>query len=458
MNGSLKVAQGIVLLSFVGMMLSSCGGSQTTLGSTDDVAETPETQTPASSSTETIEDQEKNATIPSGYSATDLFVTIPDTIDYLNFSSIYGDWASKCTFTTASVVNDLTCNFEVNELALFKEGIKFQYNVPANSCKYIATYPYWYWNYEVGYGPKDISVEVTKDASGVILSSDCTVDGASFTPCTTSSLPDAANDIEISLADAINVKCAYDRSDEDGGVNCCFGKYRLRTTIFSPDGTTSTDERGKKWGGDVASCIGGPAKTSWLEKSGGYPKYIIEKMTPNVARTKIIEIQPTIDKYPNSGSNMQIANYFTVGKHDHGAYGSASGTVTSVYPYYIDPLSDRSGDLIDYTPNATIMPGSPHYIFDCLDGAFEVNNRIRVMVQEWDTVAALTSYISTGVSTPVGADEPGTAPADCPGIAGDLCNQLTDADNFVDSRTTGNYDNSIPSKRSTYFPNHTLEE
>lgn len=458
MNGSLKVVQGIVLLSFVGLMFSSCGGSQTTLSSTDATSGTTTVDPTPAASEPTVEEEEQQATIPSGYSASNLFVTVPDTIDYLNFTSVTGDWASRCTFTTASVVNDLTCNFEVNELAIFKDGIKFQYNVPANQCKYIATYPYWYWNYEVGIGPRDVQVTVNRNASGTVTSSQCVVDGSDPYTCTSTTPPTAGSDVEFDISDEIKVQCSYDTSTVDGGQNCCFGKYRLRTTENTPDGSTSTDERGKEWGGSVESCIGGPGRTSWEQKtSKGYPRYVIENMTPNKARTKLVIVEPTIDHAPGSGSNIPIANYFSMGQHNHTGYGATSGVVTSVYPYYVDPISDRSGDLIDSIGSTVLSPGSPYYIFDCLDEAFEVNYRIRVMVQEWDTVAALTSYISSGVSTPVGADEPGSAPADCPGQSGEACNQLTDADNFVDSSPNGNYGNGVPANRVRNFPRHVYE-
>lgn len=458
MNGSLKVVQGLVLLALLSLVFSSCGGSQSTLSSTTTSGTTTTNPGPTSSGTLETEEEEKNATIPSGYSASDIFVTIPDTIDYLNYSSLYGNWTSRCTFTSASVVNDLTCNFEANELALYFDGVKFQYNVPANSCKYIGTYPYWYWNFEVGTGPTDVTVTVTKNASGVVTAQQCTVDGSAAFACNNlAAYPTAGADIQVDVADEIDVKCNYDTSDEDGGANCCFGKYRLRTTVNTPDSSTTTDERGKEWGGNVAACIGGAGKTDWKNYSAqGYPNYLIEKMTPNVARTKIYKVSPPIQKVSNK-TNIPIANFFTTGKHTHTGFGTQSGTATSIYPYYIKPLSDRSGDLIDDSENTALPAGSPFYYFDCLDEAFEVNYRIRVLVQEWDTVAALTSYISTGVSSPVGADEPGTAPTKCPGISGEACNQAKDADNFVDDQTSGNYSNASASNRKNYFPQHTYK-
>ena len=449
MNGSLKFVQAIVLLSLVGVFFTSCGGSQTTLGSNAaSGTTTPGGNTGQSSGTSTIEEEEKNATIPSGYSASSLFVTVPDSIDYLNFASVDNVYSEKCTFTSASVVNDLTCTVQAGELALYHDGLKLQYNVPANQCSYIGTLPYWYYNYEVGTGPTDVVVNVTKDSSGTVLSTSCSVDGGALSSCTTATPPSSWNDIEFDIAEEISVKCKYDTSDEDGGANCCFGKYRLRTNIVTPDGSSLTDERGKAWGGSVEACIGGPGKTDWDNKSAaGYPSYLIEKMTPGTPRTKILKVTPPLET-TGVRTNIPVANYFTQGIHTHGGYVGASAT-TSVYPYFVDPVSDRSGTLVP--------AGNPHYIFDCLDQAFEVNFRVRMMVQEWDTVAALQTYITTGVSGPATADEPGSAPTDCPGLVGEACNQAQDNDDFVRDIPWTSFSNAFPTSRTLYFPKDVYE-
>lgn len=451
MNGSLKVVQAIVLLSFVGLFFTSCGGSQSTLSSTASGTATGG-NTGQSSGTQTIEDEEKNATIPAGYSSSELFVTVPDSIDYTNFSSINGAFAQKCDFTSSALINDITCTVQAGELALFHQGLKLQYNVPADKCDYIGTKPYWYFNSEIGYGPTDVIVNVAKNSSGTVTSTSCSVDGSAFASCTpASATSNAWNDVDFDIAEDVSVKCLYDTSDEDGGVNCCLGKYRLRTNISTPDGLTQTDERGKSWGGSPGSCIGGAGKTDWdLKTADGVPIYEIEKMTPGVARTKIIRVKGPIDSL-GVATNIPVANYYTHGIHRHTGYGAVSGTIFSDYPYFVDPISDRSGSLIP--------PGSPHYQFDCLDEAFEVNFRVRMMVQEWDAMAALSTYITTGVSGNSvysggadngTADEPGTAPTACPGISGDECNQALDVDDFVRNLTS--YTNGSPSRRRSYFP------
>lgn len=453
MNGSLRAVHAIVFLSFVGLVLSSCGGSQTTLSS--NVSSGTTTTTPATSGTVGGQEEEANATIPSGYDAGDLFVTVPDTIDYLNFTSLTSSHSSRCTFTSASVVNDLTCVVEANELATFFGGIKLQMNVPANYCKYISTTPYWYYNHEVGYGPTAATISITKDGSGTVTSKSCSVGGSALQSCYSPS-DSRFNDVTFDTSDETNIICNYDTSAVEDGQNCCFGKYDLTRIETTPDGSTTTVERGKSWGGNVRSCIGGAGRTDWeTYNAAGYPVTLIEKMEPNKARTKIITVKGPIESIAGYPSNIPVANFFSGSIHTHSGFGTASGVTStataylparpSPLPYYVDPISDRSGTLI--------TPGNPYYDFRCLDEAFEANFRIRVMVQEWDTVAALENYITTGVSSTVGADEPGTAPADCPGQAGEACNQVQDADDLLNANG-GTWSNASPSLRGNYFPKH----
>jgi hypothetical protein len=312
MNGSLKctskVVQGIVLLSFVGLMFSSCGGSQTTLASTDKTG-SGTTTTPPNSGTTTTPDgeEEKNATIPSGYSASNLFVTVPDTIEFLTYTSLAASHPNRCTFTSSSIVNDLTCVVETNELGSFFNGIKLQMNVPANRCKYISTYPYWYYNYEIGTGPSTVTVNVTKNASGIVTGSTCSVDGSAFQSCAAPS--DARfNDVTFDISDSVNVQCRYDTSNLDSGMNCCLGKYDLTRIETTPDGSTTQVERGKSWGGSVQNCIGGAGKTNWeARNAAGYPVPLLEKMTNNTARTKIIKVDGPIKSIAGYPSNIPVA-------------------------------------------------------------------------------------------------------------------------------------------------------
>ena len=450
MNGSLKVVQAIVLLTFVGLCFTSCGGSQTTLGSTGSTSGTTTGgNTGQSSGTEqTIEEEEASATTPSGYSDSQIFVTLPETTDFINYTSVYSDWSQRCTFAVGAPVNELTCVFQTPELGLFNDGVHLQFNVPPNQCKYINTLPYWYYNYEIGYGPKAVSMTVVKDAAGAIVSSTCSVDGGATAPCVGGAPPVEWSDIEFDIAAEASIKCKYDTSTEDGGMNCCLGKYDLYSVVVTPTETTPSIERGKSWGGQVQSCLGGAIKSDWAHfDSEGFPKSFLEKTKGTSKRTKIMRFKGGIDLI-ESTSNMPVANFFTVGAHDHFGYGigAASG---SVFPAFVDPVSDRSG--------TEIRSGNPFYTFDCLDEAFETNFRINVMIQEWDTVAALSTYIASGVSGPATADVNGTAPAFCPGLPGERCNQAQDSDDFllrnskIPSQT---WDNTDPNDRKNYFPKH----
>ncbi|AZZ36829.1 hypothetical protein CIK05_08510 [Bdellovibrio sp. qaytius] len=446
MNGSLKFVQAMVFLTLVGAMFTSCGGSQTTLSSTTASGTTTGGNTGSSSGASTIEDEEKNATIPAGYDASNLFVAVADTMDYTRFTSIYSNWGQKCTFTSASIVNDITCVVNVGELAIYHEGIKLQFNIPANKCDYFETKPYWFYNHETGYGPSSISATVTV-ISGTVVSQKCQVNSGTIANCNGAPPTTEWNDINWVITEsAASAECVYDNTIS-GGQNCCLGKYNS-TIKMIVDGVPVTTPSKKEWGGVLSSCIAGPGKTDWTNKSAdGVPLWDIQKMETGKSRTKIMKASAPIDT-SGAAENISIANYFTPGLHNHVGYGAMSGT-TSIYPYYMDPISDRSGSYMERA--------NPFYTFDCMDEAFEVNQRIRVMIQEWDTEAALSSYIANGTSgTPVygtdtgTADEPGKAPGACPGLSGENCNTNRDADDFVG--LVGPYSTASPVNRANYFP------
>ena len=194
--------------------------------------------------------------------------------------------------------------------------------------------------------------------------------------------------------------------------------------------------------------------TSWEKfDQKGYPVPLLEKMTTNVARTKIYKVKNVGDSVNGVKHNFVIANHFTLGDHNHVGYHTASAS-SSVFPYFVDPISDRNGTPITQNPDDLLHAGNPYYYFDCLDEAFETNLRIRMVVQEWDTVDALDTYISTGVSA-IGPDVNGTAPANCSGQTGETCNQAADSDDFVlrnRNIPTQTYSTAVPARRKYYFP------
>jgi len=141
--------------------------------------------------------------------------------------------------------------------------------------------------------------------------------------------------------------------------------------------------------------------------------------------------------------NYHTANFYTVGLHGHTFQG-----ITSDLPYAMDPLGDRNGTPIWNKPYGS--PAQEAYEFRCLDRAYEVINRIRVYIREWNTQREFIAYDdsngASGDPDTVGDETMG----DCEyGVPGDLraCNDDGDWDDIV-----GAYPYGTAANRPLRFP------
>jgi hypothetical protein len=293
---------------------------------------------------------------------------------YPYYMSKKGDFSNKCSIASGAASQILDCILDVNELDLYFNGAKFQYNVPSAMCNYVSFTPYWYYNYEFGNGPANIVINETKDDKGNILSADCTFDGAAG--CNGSSaIYDASKDV---------LSCAYDNSSNDG-PNCCIGDYVKTIRVTQASGGTPVDSVTKgNWGGSVKNCIGGAARTNWsaFTKSGYPVEYI--SYTQGAGLNTTYEITAPIIS-THSAMNIPIANYYTPARHTHSGTVSAS---TSTLPYIVDPIDDRTGNLL--------VAGNPYYLWTCYDRNYEIVHQIRVAIREWNTYQEFVKFGTTG--------------------------------------------------------------
>jgi len=399
----------VFILSYI---LFSCSPKQETgFGPTDKPS-----QAPASSP--------EDVSPPSNYStAQEFFVTLDSTTNYPYYVSQLNSYGSRCAVDKNDVTHrNISCVVDVPELALYFGGIKLAVNVPSGMCEYMTEIPYWYYNEEIGYGPTAIGLEITTQEGVEGQSYRCSVNGSPLS--TTCFGYDEA--YFKSDSGVLSEKCVYDGTD--GGLsNCCLGSYSLTTTNISINAsgvaTTQTSvEPRKQWGGDVKSCIGGAGRTNWEHYSkSGFP-------VGKIMETRSGTIYPYTVMAPivstNTGSNIPISNYYTSSTpaasstHYHTGYGALSGQ-TSTLPYFVTPISDRSG--------SAVASGSPAYEYKCLDNARELKHSIKLYVREWDTYAAFSSYVSTGVVSGTPWDVTGTEGIDCEGSGdSESCNDYLD--------------------------------
>ncbi|MFN3454409.1 MAG: hypothetical protein ACK41T_05560 [Pseudobdellovibrio sp.] len=410
--------------------------------------------------------------------ATDFFATIDTKTTYPYYLSKLNQHGTHCKVASGTIApSDTMCVLEAPEFGFYFGGVNLVVNSPPGMCEYTRIIPYWYYNEEVGVGPTSVEIETTitttksLDASGVVTnvvvsnpSYRCAENGAPLGSCNAAFL-------EVTFPGPPPVeKCIYDHTSS-GGNNCCTGNYTsIATTrnierVIDANGaitTTTTTESfptNKSWGDNIRSCIGGQGDTNWGNFGvRGLPAAEVFETRQGVSTTYVVTA-PIISK-TGSDSNLSIANYFTtaaidpvtaINEHAHNGYAGAVGT-TSILPYYVDPISDRSGNLV--------TRGSAYYEYQCLDDAFEIKHRIRMLLRDWDTNSEFVAYKNTGaVATPRGWDIVpswligGAEGAQCTGLSPEACNDFKDPDNFVFDQAGNIYDTSNPVFRANYFPN-----
>jgi len=243
-------------------------------------------------------------------------------------------WDQDCTITEDDLSTsnaDLNCVAEAQEGDLFYAGMDILYNVPSKMCAYVAFEPYWYYQYQVGPGPTAIKIEENAAGQKSLVSHTTTGGG-------------------VTLDSSYEPVCQYDYSAADG-PNCCLGTYTLTTVPWDATlGTPGTPEvSGGEWGGDEGACISGSgADTQTRDSTSNLPVADLF-LTEGTGLSDVYKIASPLSK--SKQSNLYVAN------------------------------ADLAAEI-----NAAMF-GARYYTFTCLDRAFEVQARIRLQIQEWNTVA-----------------------------------------------------------------------
>ncbi len=273
--------------------------------------------------------------------------------------------ASDLTFTegcTAAENEDILCYIEGEELDLYFHGMTLQYNVPSTMCSYVRFTPYWYFSYETGDGPLQVTVDTDKNGkTGIDTNDDGTIDTQSA---------DYDTDGIVDTADTV---CEFDHTASDG-PNCCTGKYRSRTRTYDPTAETPgysppVVTENVAWGGAIASCIGGPAVDTQKKDKFLLPRSDM-MFVEGSGINQEYKIEAPINK--EKGTNLYVSNYFDTA--DHGGFAPP-------------PLLTVS------TAAVTVSPDQ-YYQFECLDRAEEVIARIRLQIREWNTEAAYEARVT----------------------------------------------------------------
>lgn len=378
---------------------------------------------------------------------------------YLN--KVGQPWGTACSISnTAPLGENSTCILDVNELDMWFWGIKLQIQSPPNMCKYVNFYNYYFYNFEVGYGPSTYTVYIdNRNASGAYFGAPfagvpagcsagannqnicCVVDGTTYQGCT--GIPEIYNVNATTGAPT----CMYDHRGKDASYpNCCSGTYNS-TIISAAAGATATVTNAATavpWGGRLGEpkCIAGPAADdpSWPKSSpSGLPTARISYAKDGYAETYVLG-SPR-EKWNSPIYNLTVANYYAGAGYSH----SHTDGVVSTYPFAIDPIRDRSLSSIPMTV--------PNYVIDCLDEAFDIKQRLTLRIRDWNTSADFTTYgTSSGVT--LNPDQLGVEGTNCAETNyGANCNDIWDWDDLlVYTGTFPNYPNIGAGDRFYFYP------
>lgn len=324
---------------------------------------------------------------------------------------------------------DIYCIMDVMEEEFNSVNISLIYNIPDGMCHHVVTRMPWHFNQEAGFGPSriykcEIQVLTGTDENGVsacsteeryfLNGSDCPSDDACPTP---------RNIRARGRADIQEFCARYDKSNQGKG-NCCFGEY----TVINPNDPDTSEVENGEWGGDLKTCIGGPARTSWEAFNDvglPIPREVLTNHEEGYREKFIIESI-------SEAFNGTIAPYSLVWAN----YIKALDVESSRVPERVEQLLERDNPL--FSRNEIF---APYYFFsvECLDPASEVLHALHLMIQEWNTYEEFYDHwVSKGATQENDPDVEGTEGSDCDYEEDRLgstsyypeCNDMLDLDDF----------------------------
>lgn len=453
-----------------------------------------------------LQNASSSTTVPTTVTPSEYYFKVtnssPTILNYNLHKTGSGNYQADCKISSTTALtntkyrtdatnNDITCFFEAEELSLHYGGANFEVASSANTCDYI------------GYAPFSFFDRMPGDSSGSFTTKKCSdeviaADAAGFGPVANGANVSCNEWVDNSLAAGTRDPFYVESDDdlcrfnyEDGEAEQCDVGVITVTEISvtvqvdpttgarTPASTSST--RTVRCGGKPANCIKGPirllsgteANTRYTEltqteansdfsKEYVLPSLFTEGKLTNrsyvnfrrhLANTEIDFDESSLTTFTNpyinsfSGyktfdpsvmdrySNAKVMNGAT-----HADFTSALSVASivdgayTVVPYAAEPFIGLNG----YRTN-------PYYTFYCLDTAFDIKARIRMVVRDWDRVFPGTSdmeYLSDiFLDTSARQDNPMYSEIEDEQDPHNSFNDIEDWDDFIPmKRTVGIYD------------------
>ena len=282
-------------------------------------------------------------------------------------------------------------------------GIPLEINIPPEMCEFTTWMIPWHWNQPSGYGPANIH-----ECTVTPPESDSDEEGSGGeTKTYTSISANGGGPWILNTEDAVGLcergAYAYDRSDDEGLANCCFGTASKATRECVGTDSTCCSQVARneinlgaeeeEWGGDARNCIGGPARGSdWgsfvaREDIGEIPTTQITATWQSGMRDNF-SIGPAFSDYISSNSVLPVVNYFD-GVEDLLFTNGVRGCDNCPSLFFADVNKRSTGK------DRLIPTGYPYYTLSCLDSNFEVLHRVHLVVREWNTLEEFLTFQDT---------------------------------------------------------------
>jgi hypothetical protein len=308
----------------------------------------------------------------------------------------------ECKITTTdkfstSDVQEIDCFLEVEELDLFYNGANLTVASSKGICEHIAYVPFSFYRFLPGNSSRTVNV--------VDCPADC---GPTGTAQCVASNP--------------STSCTYDYSDDNvpnPGPNCDLGVITINTTTYTYDSdsgscSSSVSTAETSCNGDIRQCIDGHVSDLFPDRKYSY--YVHDTNGENFDYEYKIKAPHDL----GFGTNQYIANYTRMCGGP--ANNTINGSYTNLFTYDADDIdaygsgytAGAVGGVVQYAedPFQGIISTSAHYAFYCLDQAFDVKARIRIMIRDWDREFSTSSSsleLVSDISTNATMDASGTA-------------------------------------------------
>lgn len=339
---------------------------------------------------------------------------------------------SNTNYRTDPTTNDITCFFEAEELSLFYSGLNFQVEASQNTCEYIGYMPFSFFDRMPGNSTANVTKKSCDDG---VLSTEADDYGPAYSGGNTTCNEWVDTDIAAGVRNTFSVEsdedlCRFNYKDGDqekcdvGVINVTDVRVSVQVDPTTGVRTTSSSSsvRTVRCGGKPSNCVKGPISlltdgskytrlleltqttlNSTFSKQWELPSLMTSNKTTNrtyvnyrrhLANTDIDfdESSPITNPYKLSFSNYKTFNPSVMDRYSNNlmmdattaaADASSWNIVNNAYralPYAAEPFIGLSG-----------YKTSPFYTFYCLDRAYDIKARIRMVVRDWDRVFPDTS-------------------------------------------------------------------